>query len=318
MQRKYPLFFKIYSFLIEKIQWRQIYFWWPLFFLSCSSSVPELINTPTLIRNPNEAAPLVTYLQFTADEPVRAEIEIYDGDKKRWLYQPQGLFKQEQAIPLFQFNPSKEYQIKLRIKDTRNNISKQTGVIKYRTPDLPKAFPKLQLIQTAPEKREPGYTILSLARPKGEGSGAYLIALNRQAEVAWYFQYPESLGLLKRSRRGNILTNNQKNLILELDLTGKILERYSNEKHQKGLDLFFQKNNALSTRGEARFLSQKLASTQNILKAKSQENSKAYTRIEEWTAAPNAEKIFELEIADEFEIQGILHLPDLLVSLDGS
>ncbi len=315
MERKYSLFFKISSFLFRKIQWRQIYFWWPLFFLSCSSSVPELVKYPVLVTNPKPAAPLVTYLQFTADEPVRAEIEIFDGDQKRWLYQPQGLFKQQQAIPLFQFNPSKEYQIKLRVKDTWGNVSKQTDAIKYRTPDLPKDFPILEVLKSKPEKREPGYTILSLAPFLAEGKDAYLIALNRQGEVAWFFRHPESLGLLKKSRRGNILAKHQRNLILELDLTGEILAQYSDENYQEGLRLFFQKNSVTPADEQTRPLSQKLKVTQNTLKIEALEGRVAYNRVQEWTSTPDPEKIFEVAIADGFRIEGFLHLPDLLVNL---
>ena len=203
--------------------------WFFLLLQACGPSTPEFTITPAVVPNPNEAAPLVAYIEFASDEPTRAIIEISGGRRPRKL-EPQGLFTQNHSIPVFELRPGVEYQFVVTLKDTKNNLSEPARVVTYTPPSLPADFPALETHLAKVEKREPGFTLFSVVvkedKPVDRANPGLLVAVDQSGEVAWYFRHSRELGTLKRCRTGHILTMSEAGYVLEIDWLGNIVREF--------------------------------------------------------------------------------------------
>jgi hypothetical protein len=88
-----------------------------------------------------------------------------------------------QSIPLLGFKPGRTNMITVTVRDRYANTA-TASPLTFITDPLPDDFPKMKLLESKPERMEPGYTLCRIV--KGGGGTDYLTILNSSGEVVWY------------------------------------------------------------------------------------------------------------------------------------
>ncbi len=120
-----------------------------MFCLSGQAFAASFIEQPTVIQNPNEKAPLVAILKFKADEPVKTEVQIDNGDKK-WSLHFDEAKDPTKGLIIAGMHANKEHTFDIFItgKDGKKVKAKQS--YDYKTPALPAIgyeFPTIKMVK---------------------------------------------------------------------------------------------------------------------------------------------------------------------------
>jgi len=84
---------------------------------------------------------------------------------------------------LLGFKPGRTNTITVTVRDRYGNTAKASPLT-FITDPLPDDFPKMVVLESKPEKMEPGYTLCRIV--KGGAGTDYLTILNSSGEVVWY------------------------------------------------------------------------------------------------------------------------------------
>lgn len=208
---------------------------------AAADAAPRFLTAPLVIPNPNNKAPLVAIVRFTANMPVRTAIEVSDGGR-RWAVEFDASSNTATGLPVLGLRPGRRYTIRVSITDAAGNTTRSPVALEFSTPQLPASqleFPIVQVNKAEPARMEPGYTLLSVRRElhgkaiwrtplqdrfmRGYG---LLVILDNQGEVVWYYQNDSRIAGVARLGNGNILFNLQDFRSVEIDMLGNTVREY--------------------------------------------------------------------------------------------
>src|SRR5437016_13887557 len=120
-----------------------------------SSRAITILSGPSFIQSTN--APLAGSLQLTSDVDSRVSITVADGMGvwARNFYD----FGKTHAIPLLGFKPNRTNLITVTVYDKSRTKATAAQPLQFVTGSLPGDFPNLHLLQSNPQKMEPGYRL---------------------------------------------------------------------------------------------------------------------------------------------------------------
>ena len=97
--------------------------------------------------------------------------------------------------------------------------------------ELPSGFPPIVIRHCAAGRREPGYIVVSSEKSiraiSRSSEFEALIALDRNGDVAWYWQSGVSLMDVKLTSKGTLLVLTTDGCIQEINFSGKVLRKWS-------------------------------------------------------------------------------------------
>ncbi|ACZ09257.1 Arylsulfotransferase (ASST) [Sebaldella termitidis] len=177
------------------------------------------IESPLILLDPYNFAPLTALVMFDTGEDTKIEIFIEGKDGPTSVRYDFKKYKKHHEIPVYGLYAGKNNKVILYLEDKSGK--KLTKEIYIQTEELPENFYTINLVQSKPEKMEPGFTFLSTV---GKHNNSII---DSNGDIRWYTNYKSNL-IFKRLRNGNIIMNSEvKNKFLELDLLGKIYNIYS-------------------------------------------------------------------------------------------
>jgi Arylsulfotransferase (ASST) len=118
---------------------------------------------------------------LTTDADSRVSVMVDDGETiwERHFYD----YGTTHSMPLLGFKPGRTSTITVTVRDRYANTA-TASPLTFITDPLPNDFPKMALLESKPEKMEPGYTLCRIV--KGGAGTDYLTILNSVGEVVWY------------------------------------------------------------------------------------------------------------------------------------
>jgi arylsulfate sulfotransferase len=196
--------------------------------LAQDTTPPQFVTTPVFHAAPVRACPLTATIDYTTDEPARAEIGFRTADK-HWSVIAESGYSTVHSTMVLGMHPATQHEIRLRVSDASGNTAEWPIKFHYTTPHLPSTFPPLQINVDDPAHMEPGLTLLP-ARYSGSsslpGGGAFVILLDDEGEVVWYYGTRQQLRDVSRMRSGNFLCLNSFQDAFEIDPLGHIVQRW--------------------------------------------------------------------------------------------
>jgi arylsulfate sulfotransferase len=135
---------------------------------------------------PASNAPLAGVLTLTTDQPSRVSVSVSDGTNTwaRKFYD----YRTAHFFPLLGFKPGRTNQITVTVHDKYGNEFTAPEPAVFITGPLPSDFPTIVLLESKPEKMEPGYTLSRLVNRND--NKAYLSVVDSSGEVIWYSAVP--------------------------------------------------------------------------------------------------------------------------------
>ena len=138
-----------------------------------------ILSGPSFTKATN--APLAGVLTLTTDVSSRVSVSVNDGTQtwERSFYD----YGLTHSTPLLGFKPNRTNKITVLVYDRYRNAA-TAAPLTFITSPLPADFPKMTLLESKPEKMEPGYT---LCRIINAAFGTdYLTIIDNQGNVVWY------------------------------------------------------------------------------------------------------------------------------------
>jgi len=141
-----------------------------------------ITSGPTLTSS--IVTPLAGRLEVQTDEYSSLSVTVSDGletwQKRFFTYESQ------HAVPLLGFKPGRSYAVTVTLRNISGDT--RTSTVQFVTAALPSGFPRITLLESHPEKMEPGYTLFR--NYYYQNARSYVIIVNNQAEVVWYSTIP--------------------------------------------------------------------------------------------------------------------------------
>lgn len=188
------------------------------------SDLPHFLQKPSIALNPNPRAPLVALVEFIADTPVRANLEVSDGATS-WLVSSDDKLSRKRTIPILGLSPGKKYSITLTAEDEGGSSFSWPKPLEVETRSLPADFPPLRVNSAEPDAVEPGITLFNVTRYEG-GSYGLIVAVDETGEVVWYFQTDHAIGFVTQLRNGNLLYLHRSGAV-EIDWLGNVVHQWN-------------------------------------------------------------------------------------------
>src|SRR5262245_10207536 len=114
---------------------------------------PVFTSTPTVLPNPNPAAPLTAVLTVTSDEPVKIDLQIRESTRA-WRTSPSPTYSTSHVLPIVGLRPDRAHRITLAIRDAAGNRAAWPVGLAFTTPPLPASFPPLTVVTSQPALME--------------------------------------------------------------------------------------------------------------------------------------------------------------------
>jgi hypothetical protein len=164
---------------------------WIVFTLLSSKSTHAvtIVSGPSLTTATN--APLAAHLQLTTDVDTRVSV-LVDSGTETWTRNFYD-YGTNHSIPLIGFLSNSTNLISVTVQDKSRNALAAATPLTFVTAPLPGDFPNITLLQSVPEKMEPGYTLFRVAF-KGN-SKAYHTIVDNSGNVVWYSAFPSQLDI---------------------------------------------------------------------------------------------------------------------------
>ncbi|EEF58996.1 aryl-sulfate sulfotransferase [Pedosphaera parvula] len=167
--------------------------WSAILTVSTSLQALTIVSPPSFTSAVN--APLAGTLQLTTDQPSRISVSVNEGTNT-WTKNFYD-YSTVHSMPLLGFKANRTNVITVTVKDRLGNEATAANPLTFITAPLPSDFPTINLLQSNPEKMEPGYTLF---RPvNNNDSKGYLTIVNSAAEVVWYSGATSSLDVRQLS-----------------------------------------------------------------------------------------------------------------------
>lgn len=182
---------------------------------------PKIVQAPVLQQNPNPSAPLAAVLTLATNEPTNVELRWRDGQRS-WTAMAEPKFKTNHEVAVLGMRPGRTHEITVTVRDANGNYATWPNLLVYTTPGLPAFFPPLETTVSEPSLMEPGVTMFN-AGSAGNPTG-FLVMVDAQGEVVWYYTRQGGIGDARRLRNGNLLF--QGSGAIEIDMLGNTLNHW--------------------------------------------------------------------------------------------
>jgi hypothetical protein len=93
------------------------------------------------------------------------------------------------------------------------------------TSSLPADFPPIEVVSWTPGKREPGYMLVGAsygAMMQAPEKHAFIVALDREGEVVWYYRGDDPVFDIRRLSNGNLAYATNSGKLIEIDMLGAV------------------------------------------------------------------------------------------------
>ncbi len=188
---------------------------------------PQFLTTPILHPAPVRAAPLTATITYTTDEPAQAELGFRTAEKT-WSVIAESGYSTVHTTMVLGMHPLTQHEIRLRVRDVAGNVAEYPVRFHYTTPPLPSGFPPLSVTVSNPSGMEAGLTLVParFSSSMSPASGTFIILLDAEGQVVWYYSTRAGLRDASRLRNGNILCLNTSRDAFEIDPLGNIVQRW--------------------------------------------------------------------------------------------
>jgi arylsulfate sulfotransferase len=180
------------------------------------------LSGPTF--TPATAAPLAGLLQVTTDVRARISVTVNDGTNvwKRDFYS----FAASNSIPLLGFGPARTNQIQVTAYDQIGNSVTASQILTFVTAPLPTNFPVFTVLQSQPNKMEPGYRFFMVRN--GDVNIGYIVIMDNNGNVVWYSKCPNLYDLnVQPISDGNIFIPGEENRFSEINMLGQTVQTWT-------------------------------------------------------------------------------------------
>ncbi|MGH8915375.1 MAG: aryl-sulfate sulfotransferase [Acidimicrobiia bacterium] len=141
-------------------------------------------------------------VEFTTTARTRPIITVLDGDGNGFEVTSPELGPGEHTVPIIGLLPETEYTIEVGEHGLAGSDILTTG-------SLPDDLPPIDLIVSEPDRMSPGLTLFDAIPLPGETSEAtadgYLLAVDAEGRVVWYYRQTHSIQDVRRTGDGNLL-----------------------------------------------------------------------------------------------------------------
>ena len=156
---------------------------------------------------------------MTTDADSRVSISVNDG-RKTWnrdFYD----FGKAHSIPLLGFKPGRTNLLTITVYDKSRNQATAGLPLSFVTGALPADFPNIRLLQSQPEKMEPGYRLFFTSF---RGTGYYVI-VDGSGEIVWYSRPGGSAPEVRQLEDGRLFIFSTTKF-MEMDMLGNIVKTW--------------------------------------------------------------------------------------------
>ncbi len=184
----------------------------------------KFTKAPEIAGAPNEAAPLTGLVTFETDEPATVEIDIDDGKETRTVSFDRAPATAH-SCPVLGLRPATAHHVTVRARGESGEIVEGPGRLALETPALPDDFPPIEIVSCTPDRREPGYILFGAsfgAMMQVPEKHAFIVALDRQGEVVWYFRGDDPIFDIRRLANGNLAYATNSGKLIEIDMLGNV------------------------------------------------------------------------------------------------
>ncbi|MDP6539189.1 MAG: aryl-sulfate sulfotransferase [Planctomycetota bacterium] len=181
------------------------------------------VDQPTLLPNPNPAVPLAALITFETSVPTRTDLAFKEGDRS-WVVRVEPGFGLIHRVPVLGVRPGSRCWITVwSEKPNGERVAAEEPVL-FETPPLPEGFPPIVPSVSDPEDMEPGVTLVNVNASRYQES--YLVMLDSESEVVWYYRVMQYLGDVQRLRNGNLLYMYDRTTLAEIDMFGNVVQEW--------------------------------------------------------------------------------------------
>ena len=186
--------------------------------LPAGSHASIILSGPTF--TPATNAPLAGVLQLTTDDYTRVSVTVDDGTDA-WTHRFYD-YGTAHSLPLLGFKPGRTNQITVTVWDRQRNQFTAGQPLTFVTGPLPGNFPDIALLQSDPERMEPGYTLF---RAGMNGNLIwYVVIVDSSGEVVWYDHAPSTADV-RQLDNGDLFMPWNTNFF-EINLLGEIVNSW--------------------------------------------------------------------------------------------
>jgi arylsulfate sulfotransferase len=181
---------------------------------------------PQLLRNQVRWVPQSARVKVFTDEPTQVLLEFDDGTSppRRELADAE-LTTDHTRVPVVGLKHGRATIVRVIARDAAGNESVWPTDLVFPARSLPASFPPLTVTYLDKPMMEPGYTLF-VAHGGQPDVKNWMIVLDGDGDVVWYFHKPDFGGMnVEFMRNGHLLWSSRRHS-LELDILGKVLTKW--------------------------------------------------------------------------------------------
>ncbi|MDX2382311.1 MAG: aryl-sulfate sulfotransferase N-terminal domain-containing protein, partial [Acidimicrobiia bacterium] len=183
---------------------------------SGAADTDDAAVNPTVSIEPSDYITIAAELTVVSDDAVRLDVTATSDEHVVELPRT-ATASTEHSIPVVGLRAGREYTIDISLVDDAGTVV-GTEVTTFVTGDLPDDFVDYEF-SADPERSSPGYTLLEITR---DGT-PYLLALDVDGEVVWYYRNTGVVGGVEPTERGTFLSHYWPVGVREFDLLGNVV-----------------------------------------------------------------------------------------------
>ena len=190
---------------------------------------------PQLLRNNVRWVPQAARVRVFTDEPTQIWLEFDDGSGavRRELADAE-YTTDHRRVPVVGMKHEQTTDIRVIARDEAGNETVFPTALTFPARPLPADFPPLEIRHVDQAMMEPGYTLFAT---RGNLQGTFtnwVIALDGDGDVVWYYRRPGAGGVnIEQMRNGNLLWSRARHT-LEMDILGKVQNKWYPARHDAG------------------------------------------------------------------------------------
>ncbi len=184
----------------------------------------KFTKKPEISGASNAAAPLTGVVICETDEPATIEIDIDDGRESRTVSFDQAPASSH-SCPVLGLRAGTAHGVSVRARSASGEVVEGPDRLSLVTPPLPDDFPPIKIVSCTPEKREPGYMLFGAsygAMMQVPDKHAFIVALDREGEVVWYYRGDDPIFDIRRLANGNLAYATNGGKLIEIDMLGTV------------------------------------------------------------------------------------------------
>ncbi|MEQ1502554.1 MAG: aryl-sulfate sulfotransferase [Myxococcota bacterium] len=167
---------------------------------------------PTIRDNPD--AGLTAWLDLTLSDAAALEIDVTGPDRTYTIASPSAV---DHTVLITGLHPESTHDLVVRAVDAEGRTI-GSAPVEVTTPRLPTDFFTWQVPTSAPDRMEPGITLV--------GFGNYLVMLDPQGHPVWYMPVQGSIHEATRLANGDLILVVNRTTVTEVDLSGAIVRQW--------------------------------------------------------------------------------------------